>query len=73
MTEQEKQEVAEQQALKERIENWLVVIFILLSPIGLYLHYAGYNVVGVLAWVFIVIIVYGFFKIMLSPISRFMD
>jgi hypothetical protein len=71
MTEQKKS--AEQQALEERIGNWVVLMLILLTPIGFYLHYAGYNVVGVLVWVFILIIVYGFFKIMLSPISRFKD
>ncbi len=73
MTGQKNNESAERQALEERIGNWLVVIIILLSPIGFHLHYAGYNVVGVIAWAFILMIVYGFFKIMLSPISRFID
>jgi hypothetical protein len=73
MLERPQKKSAEQQALEDRVGNWALVIIILLSPIGFHLHYAGYNVVGALAWVFILIVVCGFFKIMLSPISRFMD
>jgi len=80
MDEQNRKKLARQQAeaFVNRYANLIVLIVAFLGFTLLYMYYNGYKeevsvVIGLLALAFIGVCGYYFFKIMLSPISRFMD